>query len=77
MSARFNPSEWETVLPRSRRRGMFASPYLEPASIVAQETGGELEECIACGQLRERVVAVVVEEGIADLCSDCRRKYDL
>lgn len=77
MTARFNPAEWATVLPR-RRTGIFQSPYLEPASIVSQETGSDLNECIACGQLREHVVAVVLEhDSLGDLCSDCRERHGL
>ncbi len=74
MTNRFKPAEWETVIPKQRGR-MFASPYLEPASIVAAETGSELEECLGCGQLRENVVAVAVEHGLIDVCSDCRKEY--
>lgn len=80
MTTRFKPSEWATVLPRRRSQGIFASPYLEPASIVSRETGDDLKECLACGQLREGVVTLVLDEdhgGSGDLCSDCRQKYGL
>jgi hypothetical protein len=75
----FNPSEWAVVLPR-RRNGMFASPYLEPASIVARETGSELEDCLGCGQLREGVAPVLVPTTGGDMaemevCLDCRREH--
>jgi len=49
---RFKPAEWVRVVP-PERRGLFQTPYAEPASIVARETGGDLQECMACGQLRE------------------------
>lgn len=76
MTSRFKPAEWAVVIPK-RTKSVFQSPYLEPATIVAQETGSDLEECLGCGQFREHVVAVAVDEGSAELCSDCRRKYDL
>lgn len=73
----FKPSEWAVVLPR-RRTGMFESPHLEPASIVAAETGSALEECLACGQLRERVAAVLVDDDtLGEVCSDCREEHRL
>jgi hypothetical protein len=75
MSQTFRPSEWAVVLPRKRGGSIFASPYLEPASIVAQETGSELEECLGCGQLREHVTAVLVGDGLADVCSDCQQEH--
>lgn len=79
MTPTFNPSEWTVVLPKGRG-GLFASPYLEPASIVARETGGELGECIGCGQLREGVVAILVPTmggGVIDMdvCGDCRQEH--
>ena len=78
MSAkRFNPADWETVLPRGKRRGILQSPYLEPASIVAQETGSDLEECIGCGQFREHVAVVVIGDVPADVCIDCRQECEL
>jgi hypothetical protein len=74
MTQHFKPSEWATVLPRTHG-GIFASPYLEPASIVAQETGSDLAECLGCGQLRERVSAVLDGDAPVDVCSDCRQEH--
>lgn len=77
MTQAFKTEEWAVVLPR-RRTGMFASPYLEPASIVAQETGSALEECLACGQLREHVTAVPVDDHcLGDVCPDCQKEHRL
>lgn len=76
MRHRFKPAEWATVIPKQRGH-IFESPYLEPATIVAQETGGDLEECIACGQFREHVVAVAVSDGLVEVCSDCRQEHGL
>lgn len=76
MTSRFNPAEWVRVVP-PERHGLFQSPYAEPASIVAQETGSDLQECLGCGQLREHVVTVIVGDMPSDVCADCRRKYDL
>lgn len=77
MTARFNPSDWVSVVP-PERHGIFLTPYAEPASIVSQETGSDLNECIACGQLREHVVAVPLEhDSLGDLCSDCRDRHGL
>lgn len=72
----FKPSEWVKVVP-PERHGMFQSPYAEPASIVSQETGSDLNECLGCGQLREHVIAVVVGEGLCDVCFDCRKERGL
>lgn len=72
MSSRFMPSEWAVVLPR-RRTGIFASPYLEPVSVIERETGDELEECVACGQWREGVTPTL--DG--DVCTDCRQEYGI
>lgn len=74
MSNRFNPAEWATVIPKQRGH-MFASPYLEPASIVSQETGSDLEECLGCGQLREHVVTIIVGDAPAEVCLDCRKEH--
>lgn len=78
MTARFNPSDWVTVIPR-QPRGLFQTPYAELAGIVSRETGSDLEECFGCGQLREHVVAVADTDGHGPLavCGDCRRRYGL
>lgn len=76
MTSRFKPAEWVKVVP-PERHGIFTTPYAEPASIVSQETGSDLQECLGCGQLREHVIAVVVGEGTADVCGDCRKERGL
>lgn len=79
MTQAFKTEEWVVVLPRTT--GIFASPYLEPASIVAQETGSDLEECLGCGQLREHVTSVVIGDdehsGLGDVCPDCQKEHGL
>lgn len=75
MTSRFNPEEWVRTVP-PQRRGLFQTPYAEPASIVARETGSDLEECFGCGQLREDVAPVDVgldaDRSLVDVCPDCR-----
>jgi hypothetical protein len=69
----FKASEWAVVIPRSRY-SMFDSPYLEPVSIVAGEAGGELQECLGCGQWREHVKTIDIDNAAADICADCRER---
>lgn len=74
MTKRFNPKEWVRTVP-PERRGLFTTPYAEPASIVARETGGDLEECFGCGQLREQVATVIDGDAPIEVCKDCRKEH--
>jgi hypothetical protein len=83
---RFGQDVWDTVLCWDEDGGMIRTRILDPyrpmPEIIEGETGQHLNECCACGSLREGVRDTLVEfEGERQLvpvgvCAACRTKFE-